>query len=125
MKLSQIGALLEAEVVVGSDVDLDIRTCCGVDLMSDALAYAKSGCLLITGLISPQTVRTAYALDVAAIMVCRGKVPTEDAIRVAQELDVPILRTCYVMFESCGRLYQAGLIGCVETVGECRRRLSA
>ncbi len=116
MKLSEIGELLRADVCVGSGDDLDIKTCCGVDLMSDALAYAKSGCLLITGLITPQTVRTAYALDVAAIMVCRGKVPSEDSIKVAEELEIPLLRTCYVMFEACGRLYQAGIVGCVEAI---------
>lgn len=116
MKLSEIGALLQADVYVGSAEDLDIGTCCGVDLMSDALAYAKSGCLLVTGLITPQTVRTAYALDVAAIMICRGKTPPADAIQVAEELEIPLFRICYVMFEACGRLYQAGIVGCVEAI---------
>ena len=121
MKLSEIGALLQAETIVAGEEDLEIKTAFGVDLMSDALAYAKPGCLLITGLITPQTVRTAYALDIAAIMVCRGKVAPEDAVKVATELEIPLLRTCYIMFEACGRLYKAGLVGCIEAVNRCER----
>jgi len=121
VKLSEIGAMLEAEVVVAGGEDLEIGTAFGVDLMSDALAYAKPGCLLITGLITPQTVRTAYALDIAAIMVVRGKVPPPDAIKVAVELEIPLLRTSYIMFEACGRLYKAGMVGCIEAVNRCER----
>lgn len=121
MKLSEIGALLQAEVVIGCQEDLEIKTAFAVDLMSDALAYAKPGCLLLTGLITPQTVRTAYALDLAAIMICRGKVAPDDAVKVAEELDIPMMRTSYIMFEACGRLYQAGMVGCIEAVNRCER----
>ncbi len=117
MKLSEVKDLLKAEIVVGhSEMDANVETAFGVDLMSDALAYAKPGCLLITGLITPQTIRTAYALDIAAIVVCRGKVVNEDSLQVARELGMPVLRTRLIMFESCGRLYKSGLVGCITEV---------
>jgi len=115
--LAQIKDLLEAEVIVGEDkLDLEIKTAFGADLMSDVLAFARSGCLLITGLSNPQAVRTAYALDIAAISVCRGKALTDKFIDIAKELGIPILWTQYIMFEACGRLYREGLTGCVREI---------
>lgn len=115
--LEQIKDLLDAKVVVGDDkLDLEISTAFGADLMSDVLAFARSGCLLITGLSNPQAVRTAYALDIAAILVCRGKALTDKFIEIAKELGIPILWTEYIMFEACGKLYREGLTGCIREV---------
>ncbi|HOO46479.1 MAG TPA: DRTGG domain-containing protein [Deltaproteobacteria bacterium] len=117
MTLEQIKDLLDAKVVVGDDkLELEISTAFGADLMSDVLAFARSGCLLITGLSNPQAVRTAYALDIAAILVCRGKALTDKFIEIAKELGIPILWTEYIMFEACGKLYREGLTGCIREV---------
>lgn len=117
MTLAQIKELLAADVIVGEDkLDLEIKTAFGADLMSDVLAFARSGCLLITGLSNPQSVRTAYALDIAAIVVCRGKAITDKFIEIARELGIPILWTQYIMFEACGRLYREGIYGCVKQI---------
>lgn len=123
MKLSEIRDLLEARVIVGEDkLDLEITTAFGADLMSDVLAFARSGCLLITGLSNPQSVRTAYALDIAAILVCRGKSLTDKFIEIAEELKIPILWTEFIMFEVCGRLYREGLTGCVTQIEDAEDR---
>lgn len=117
MKLAEIRDILDADVIIGTDkLDLEIRTAFGADLMSDVLAFARSGCLLITGLSNPQSVRTAYALDIAAIVICRGKALSEKFIEIAKELNIPILLTRYIMFETCGRLFQAGITGCIREV---------
>lgn len=117
MNLADIRDLLEAEIIVGEDkLDIEITTAFGADLMSDVLAFAHSGCLLITGLSNPQTIRTAYALDIAAIVICRGKNLSPKFIEVAKELGIPILLTKYIMFETSGRLFQQGLKGCIREV---------
>jgi predicted transcriptional regulator len=117
VKLAEIRDILDADVIIGTDkLDLEIRTAFGADLMSDVLAFARSGCLLITGLSNPQSVRTAYALDIAAIVICRGKALSEKFIEIAKELNIPILLTRYIMFETCGRLFQAGITGCIREV---------
>ncbi|MEA2101016.1 MAG: DRTGG domain-containing protein [Thermodesulfobacteriota bacterium] len=109
--------ILDAEVVIGHDkMDLDIQTAFGADLMSDVLAFARPKSLLITGVTNPQSVRTAYAQDIAAILLCRGKMPSKQAIDIARELEIPLLRTRYILFETCGRLYQAGMTGCIREV---------
>ncbi len=119
MKLSEIREILDAKVIVGEEkLDMDIATAFGADLMSDVLAFARSGCLLITGLSNPQAVRTAYALDISAILVCRGKSLTDKFIEIARELKIPVLWTEFIMFEVCGRLYREGLAGCIRQASD-------
>lgn len=115
MTLSYLKDILTAEVICGHEKlsSVEVHTAFGADLMSDVLAFARSGCLLITGLTTPQTVRTAYALDIAGILVCRGKQPQPQAVDIARELGIPVLRTEYIMFETCGILYREGMRGCI------------
>jgi hypothetical protein len=93
------------------DIDLDSVVTCGFasDLMSDVLRYDMTQGLLVTGLANPQVVRTAEMADVAAILMARGKVPPPETIQLAREIGIPILGTHMIMFETCGRLYAAGL----------------
>jgi predicted transcriptional regulator len=115
--LAEIRDILDAEVILGQDkLDLEIHTAFGADLMSDVLAFSRAGCLLITGLANPQTVRAAYALDIAAILVCRGKPLSDKFLELSQELGIPILSTKFIMFETCGRLFEKGITGCIREV---------
>jgi predicted transcriptional regulator len=115
--LAEVRDLLEAKIVVGEEkLDTVVHTAFGADLMSDVLAFARSGCLLITGLSNVQAIRTAYALDIAAIVICRGKALNDKFVEIARELGIPILLTQYIMFETCGRLYREGITGCVKEI---------
>ena len=116
--------ILDAEVLVGADkLDCEVLTAFGADLMSDVLAYAVSGCLLLTGLTNHQIIRTADVLDIAAIILVRGKKPSPETIRAAAEKKIPILSTKYILFEAAGRLYKNGIVGCIEKVDEPRAHL--
>ena len=118
MTLAEVRDLLEAKVVVGDDkLDAKIDTAFGADLMSDVLAFARAGCLLITGLSNLQAIRTAYALDIAAIVVCRGKSLNDKFVEIAGDLGIPVLWTPLIMFDVCGKLYQEGITGCVRETG--------
>ena len=117
MTLQDVRDILDAEVFVGHDqLGKEIRTAFGADLMSDVLAFAKTGSLLLTGLTNPQIVRTSNILDIAAIVIVRGKKPLPETTKLAEELKIPILSTRYILFETAGRLYQKGMVGCVEKV---------
>jgi predicted transcriptional regulator len=119
MTLREVKEILDAEVVVGSDqLELEVRTGASADLMSDLLAFAKSGSLLLTGLTNIQIVRTSDVLDIAAIVIVRGKRLFPETIQLAEELRIPILSTKYILYEAVGRLYAKGIVGCVEKVGE-------
>lgn len=90
-------------------LERDVVSGFGADLMSDVLFYDTAQGLLITGLINPQTVRTAEMADIAAILMVRGKMPLPETRELAEKLNIPILGTASTMYETCGRLYKAGL----------------
>ena len=115
MNLKDIEGILEAEVIIGGGLlQREISMACGSDLMSDVLSFTKSNSLLLTGLTNIQVVRTAEMADLQAICFVRGKKPEQETIDMAEAKDIPLLVTPLPMFESCGRLYQAGLPGCSE-----------
>jgi len=118
LTLHEIKKLLDAEVLIGEDqLDMEVKTAFVADLMSDVLAFATAGSLLITGLTNPQVVRTADVLDIAAIIMGRGKRPSQETFQLAEEVNIPILTTKYILFEIAGQLYAKGIRGCIEKVG--------
>ncbi len=123
MKLSEVIEILDADVIVGEDnLDMEVKTAFGADLMSDVLAFAKAGSLLLTGLTNVQVIRTVDILDIAAIVLVRGKRPSEETINMARELKIPVLSTKYILFETAGRLYARGMVGCLEKVDNASTR---
>jgi predicted transcriptional regulator len=121
MILSQIQALLSAEFISGqSGRNLNIKYAKASDLMSDVLAFSKPyserNTILITGLTNKQVVRTCEIAGVGAIIFVRGKNPTEETIRLAEECEIPLLATKLKMFEACGILYAKGVIGATQDI---------
>ncbi|OHB79504.1 MAG: hypothetical protein A2Z25_20435 [Planctomycetes bacterium RBG_16_55_9] len=115
MTLEDVKRILKAEVVTGNDLlHKEVKMACGCDLMSDVLSFVKPESLLLTGLTNPQAVRSAEMADVAAICFVRGKKPDPLTIEMAESKNIPLLTTPLPMFESCGLLYQEGLVGCSE-----------
>lgn len=112
MKLQDLISEVDAQVIIGEDkLDLNIQRAFAADLMSDVLAFATEGSLLLTGLTNAQVVRTAEMVDIAAILFVRGKYPQPEAVELARTSGIPLLTTSYILFETCGRLYQSGIIG--------------
>lgn len=110
MKISQIQELLEAEVLCGGDqLDKEVFSACGSDMMSDVLAYVKDQAVLLTGLVNPQVVRTAEMMDMVCIVFVRSKIPTEEMIALAKDHGMVLMKTRKRMYEACGKLYAAGL----------------
>jgi len=115
MILEKIKKILEAEIITGAkDLQMEIKMGCGCDLMSDVLAFIKSGSLLLTGLTNQQVIRTAEMADIKAVCFIRGKKPGKETVELAKSKNIPLLLTDIPMFEACGRLYKEGLAGCSE-----------
>lgn len=111
MIVQDIVDILEAEIINEGDMQAEIKTACGSDMMSDVLAFVKEQSVLLTGLVNPQVVRTADMMDMHCIVFIRGKAPDETIIKLAQQRDITLLKTGYRMFTACGKLYDAGLRG--------------
>jgi predicted transcriptional regulator len=113
MRLREIINVTEAHVFSSRiDLDCDIRSAFASDLMSDVLYHDVAHGILITGLTNPQMIRTAEIAEVSAVLMVRGKVPMPETLELAEELGIPLIGTRSIMFETCGRLYAAGLPAC-------------
>jgi predicted transcriptional regulator len=113
MKLGKILEIIEGKVVSKNvDLEQEFQMGSGADLMSDVLAFTQEGTILMTGLTNPQVVRTAEMANIKAIVFVRGKLPPQETLALAEEKGIPLLASKYTLFETCGRLYKAGLAGC-------------
>ena len=110
MELSQVAEILEAKVLTGSEhLDREAHSACGSDMMSDVLAFVKDQGILLTGLVNSQVIRTTLMMDMGCVIFVRGKTPTEEMIELAENIGTVLMTTQLTMYESCGRLYLAGL----------------
>ena len=117
MKLSDIKDLLHAEVVVGQDkLDMSVKAGAASDLMSDLLTGQNNNAVLLTGLCNVQVIRTSVIAGIAAVVLVRGKQPTQEIITQAREHGLPLLSTPFTMFTSCGRLFSKKLRGVDEKI---------
>jgi hypothetical protein len=113
--LRQVCELLEGTIACCEErADDKITSACGCDLMSDVLAFTRPGSVLLTGLTNAQVVRTAEMLDLKAIVFVRGKQPDELTLSRAKTMNLVVILSPYPLYESCGRLYRAGLAGCQD-----------
>ena len=112
MTIREMQALLGAEgVCCHENMDREVFSACGCDLMSDVLAYVKDQAVLLTGLVNPQVIRTAEMMDMICIVFVRSKTPTDEMIGLAQDHGIVIMQSDKRLYEACGILYSNGLAG--------------
>lgn len=112
MKVKQIIEIVNGKfLVLSHDLDYDVDTACGADLMSDVMAFYEGNSVLITGLVNLQVIRTAEMMDIKVIVFVRGKKPNSQMISLANELGITIIITNDLMYVTCGKLYSNGLLG--------------
>ena len=110
MKISDIIQILDAQLLTpGADLEKEVHTACGSDMMSDVLAFSKDHSILLTGLCNAQVIRTAEMLDIVCLIFVRGKKPDEAMLQMAEERGLIVMATGHRMFSACGMLYEAGL----------------
>ena len=112
MIIEEIVALLKGTIHhIPDGYDRNISYASASGILSEVRAYISDSILLITSLLSPQVIRTAYLMDLSAVVFTCGIVPTADIIDSAKESQVAVLTTSLNTYTACGLLYCAGLQG--------------
>ena len=110
MKITKIKELLEAKTFCCEhNLEKEVASVFGCDLMSDVLAYVSDQSVLLTGLVNPQVIRTAVMLDMVCIVFVRSKAPTDEMLELAKENGIVVMSTDMTMYTACGVLYSNGL----------------
>ena len=97
-----------------ANMEEEVKTACGSDMMSDVLAFVKDQSVLLTGLMNTQVVRTAEMMDMHCIVFVRGKKIDPNVVALARQKEITVLASPYRMFTACGLLYSNGLRGGCE-----------
>lgn len=108
MKLQEIMDKLELEALTPL-FDKDVTGVYISDMVSDVIANAKAGDLLVTVQVHSNALAAANLVDVAAILVAQGKEPAEDVLKMAARAEIPVLTTTLNRWQVATRLYEAGL----------------
>ncbi|MDD4362903.1 MAG: DRTGG domain-containing protein [Atribacterota bacterium] len=108
MKIKDIAAILEAEILTGeSYLDVEVEEFAVSDLLSDVLTLNKENFLLLTGLTTQQVVRTIEIAGGIGVVFMRGKTPEQEAIGLARSHRIPLLMTSKTTFEACQKIIEA------------------
>jgi len=108
--VQQIADIVEGTIVCGqADDERTVEFAFAADLMSDVLTLTHENVLFITGLIAPQTIRTAVVSDIHTILVVRGKPIPKAIVDLAEENEIALITTPWSMYRTSGELYRAGL----------------
>jgi xanthine dehydrogenase iron-sulfur cluster and FAD-binding subunit A len=112
VSLEDIRRALEAEVLSGHDrLTEPVERADATDLMSQVLAFARPGTVLLTGLTNIQVVNTAMVAELSALVFVRGLRPADEVVARGRSLNLPMLLTSRCMYRACGLLYNLGLPG--------------
>lgn len=111
MQLKEVVEKLHGTVLTKIyEENMEVLSGGAADLMSDVLAFnIDENSILLSGLTTPQVLRTAEMAGIKAIVFVRGKRPPQQVIDLAEELCIPLILTNNSMYKSCGILHEAGL----------------
>lgn len=110
MKIVEITTLLGGNIVCGKGRSyITVGYGFAADLLSDVLTLETDGVLVITGLCSLQTIRTAEMAEIDCIVIARGKKVSPAMKDLAERTGVILIETDCSVFKASGLLYEAGL----------------
>lgn len=109
MNLSDLWPAASAEIL-WTTPECDATPCANVvasDLMSDVLMTDEDRPLLVTSLVSDQSIRTAHVVGAVGVLIVNGKVPPPEMARLAETLHIPLARTALSKFRASVALGKA------------------
>lgn len=93
MKISDIQSLAGFTCLQGEYEDADVQGGYTSDLLSDVMAHAEEGSVLITIQAHKNTVAVSSLAGVSAIIVCHNRPATDDMIDAAREEGIAVFQT--------------------------------
>jgi len=108
MKLQQIADKLELEKLTPV-FDKEVTGVYISDMVSDVIANAKAGNLLVTVQVHANALAAANLVDVCGIVVAQGKKPADDVIKMAVKAEISIFATALSRWQVATKLYEVGL----------------
>ncbi|BBD46542.1 MAG: transcriptional regulator [Petrimonas sp.] len=109
MNLYTVNELVKGTICQECSTSQEFTYAFASDLMSDVLRFNMEKTILITGLSTVQTLRTAEMSNIECIIFARDKKVTDEMITLAAENNISLITTPLTLFEVSGRLYSNGI----------------
>ena len=114
MNLRQIAGILSLENLtpgLALDDEAAVDKAHASDLLSDVLAHAPAGGILLTIQVHMNVVAVAVHAGLRAVVFASGMKPSEDVRARAVEEGISLFSTERTTFDTAGKLYAMGLRG--------------
>ena len=105
MTISEAARDLGCETLQADFADAPLSGGYTSDLLSDVMANAKAGDVLITIQAHKNSVAVASLLNLPAILVCNSRPIADDMVAAAKEEGIALFRTAENQFRTSGRLF--------------------
>jgi hypothetical protein len=93
MKISDIDGLEDVVCLQGAYVDAEVLDGYTSDLLSDVMAHAKEGSVLITIQAHKNTVAVCSLVGVVAMVICNNRPADDDMLAAAADEGIAVFRT--------------------------------
>lgn len=113
MKLDDIARELGLTQITAPAACGDVDVTCGYasDLLSDVLAHAPAGGVLVTLQVHLNVIAVASHAELAAVIFAGGRHPDDDVLAKAKAEDLALFSAPAGTFDVVGQLYALGLKG--------------
>ena len=114
MKLDEIARKLDLTLLTPETPaarEVDVTRGYASDLLSDVLAHAPEGGLLVTLQVHLNVIAVASHAELAAVVFAGGRKPEPDVVEKATAEGIALFLSADETFDVVGRLYRLGVTG--------------
>ena len=108
MKVQELADRLELKAAT-KVFDRDVTGVYISDMVSDVIANAKAGDLLVTAQAHSNVIAAANLIDTCAIVITQGKALGEDVAKMAEKAEITVFTTVLNRWQMATKLYEAGV----------------
>jgi hypothetical protein len=109
MKLKEIATKLELKSVTQKPSEAEVTGVYISDMVSDVIANAKAGNVLVTIQVHANVIAAANLVDLVGIVVTQAKPIPEEVVKLAEKSNIGIYTTNLNRWQVATKLYEAGL----------------
>ncbi len=108
MRIQELADRLELKAATRV-FDRDVTGVYISDMVSDVIANAKAGDLLVTAQAHANVVAAANLVDTCGIVITQGKALGDDVVKMAEKAEIPVFTTPLNRWQMATKLYEAGI----------------
>ena len=108
MKVQELAERLELKPATRI-FDRDVTGVYISDMVSDVIANAKAGDLLVTAQAHSNVIAAANLIDTCAIVITQGKALGDEVVKMAEKAEISVFTTALNRWQMATKLYEAGI----------------